>query len=119
LTVVVRCLEDENPGLEGDGVQNLAGLSSLLAALEREIRSHCLTSYYDQAPRGRRPRQAILIDAQRRLSQGGFSDAQIAALLDDGFPSRSEQDADDDSRTKDLDQVRRRRHAGAEREGGA
>jgi hypothetical protein len=83
LSAIARDAERQNHGLR-DVIDDLAKLANLLLGVEGEIRQQCLTSYYDQAPRGARPRQAILIDATRWLAAGGFSDEQIAAFLDDG-----------------------------------
>jgi hypothetical protein len=86
--MILRAM-DENPGFPCALFDDLVGLSLLLRGLDPEARLHSLTSYGDRAPRGERPRQAILIDATRYLAQGGFSDAQIAEFLDDGFPNPS------------------------------
>ena len=59
-------------------------LSTLLTELDEEIRTKCLKAPYDHAPRGSRPRQALLSGASRYLEIGGFYDEQIAWFLDDG-----------------------------------
>jgi hypothetical protein len=89
LDAMIIWATDENPEFKCTVFDDLAGLSLLLRGLDPEARLHSLTSYGDRAPRGERPRQAILIDATRYLAQGGFGDAQIAEFLDDGFPNPS------------------------------
>jgi hypothetical protein len=65
-------------------VAALCVFSTMLTELDKEIRIKCLEAPYDRAPRGWRPRQALLSDASRYLEIGRFSDEQIAWFLDDG-----------------------------------
>jgi hypothetical protein len=61
------------------------GVSHFLRALELTIRVKCLFSPYDHAPRGERPEQVLYLSQIKDLACSGFTENEIAELIDDGF----------------------------------
>jgi hypothetical protein len=56
-----------------------------LRQLDAKIRSRVLFAPYDQAPRGARPEQVLFLAAIKDLERAGFTEEEIAELIDDGY----------------------------------
>jgi len=56
-----------------------------LRQLDAKIRSKVLFAPYDQAARGARPEQVLFLAAIKDLERAGFTEEEIAELIDDGY----------------------------------